>query len=384
VDESGRVVPAPRPEKGPKPKAEAQDFEARTGDKSAQRIAQERGHAIIKNAGSWPELHKKLAAAGLRFEKKGSGAIIFVGEIAVKASSVDRAFSMGKLCKRLGEFVEGDYAGEPEPVMPEIGPEPVSPAHLEDWKEYRAEREKSLVRPPDQPQPAVSAELKIRHKLERKRLARRLAGKNLTVINHARHGLAVKQREERRAVAMPRPRSGRRRRSFKAWLLAHGRNRQADRWRYRNRPFSPAPPPPPVTNSGEALAAYATHWEIQRKQNARRIALAAGMALFGKVLNPPPESSSRLDARVALLMRAEGHSREAATEAIRRYGPEWREEEKRDWRRYAGRTAGYAFGMAGDMELARMPRMEPKPVESPPSKQSEDEPQRETSRLRMR
>jgi hypothetical protein len=123
-------------------------------------------------------------------------------------------------------------------------------------------------------------------------------------------------------------------------------------------------------------------------QSARLTALAAGMALFSKVLNPPPESSSRLDARVALLMRAEGHSREGVTEAIRRYGPEWRGEENRDWRRYAGRTAGYAFGMAGDMELAKMARIEPKPIEiSPPSLESvqiEPEPQWEASRLRMR
>ena len=386
VDESGRVVPAPRPEKGPKPKAEALDYEAITGDKSAQRIAQERGHAVIKNAASWPELHKKLAAAGLRFEKKGSGAIIFVGETAVKASSVDRAFSMGKLCKRLGEFVPGDYAGEPEPVMPKIGPEPVSPAHLEDWKEYRAERDKTPATQPEPQQSAARLELKTRHKLERKRLARRLAGKSLPVINHARHGLAVKQREERRALAVPRPRSGRRRQSFKAWLLAHGRNQQADRWRYRNRPFSPAPPPPPGTNPGEALAAYAAHWEIQRKQNARLIALAAGLALFGKVLSPPPESSSRLDAKVALLMRTDGHSREDVTEAIRHCAPEIRGEEKRDWRRYAVRTANYAFGMAGDMELAHMPRMAQRPVEPlpPPPAPQEHDPKRETPRLRMR
>ena len=381
VDESGRVVPAPRPEKGPKPKAEALDYEAITGDKSAQRIAQERGHAVIKNAASWPELHKKLAAAGLRFEKKGSGAIIFVGETAVKASSVDRAFSMGKLCKRLGEFLSGDYAGEPEPVAPE----PVSSMHLEDWKEYRAERDKTPATQPEPQQSAARLELKTRHKLERKRLARRLAGKNLSVINHARHGLAVKQREERRALAVPRPRSGRRRQSFKAWLLAHGRNQQADRWRYRNRPFSPAPPPPPGTNPGEALAAYAAHWEIQRKQNARLIALAAGLALFGKVLSPPPESSSRLDAKVALLMRTDGHSREDVTEAIRHCAPEIRGEEKRDWRRYAVRTANYAFGMAGDMELAHMPRMAQRPVEPPlPPKRHEDEAERESPRLRMR
>ncbi|MFQ8738464.1 MAG: relaxase/mobilization nuclease domain-containing protein, partial [Bilophila wadsworthia] len=85
-----------------KPKQAALDFEHATGEKSAQRIAQERGHSIIKDAQSWPELHEKLAEAGLRFEKKGSGAIIFVGEKAVKASSVDRAFSMGKLCKGWG------------------------------------------------------------------------------------------------------------------------------------------------------------------------------------------------------------------------------------------------------------------------------------------
>ena len=74
-----------------KPKQAALDFEHATGEKSAQRIAQERGHSAIKNAKSWAELHEKLAAVGLRFEKKGSGAIIFVGEIAVKVSSVDRA-----------------------------------------------------------------------------------------------------------------------------------------------------------------------------------------------------------------------------------------------------------------------------------------------------
>lgn len=385
LDDSGRIIPAPQPERGPRPKAEALDYEAITGDKSAQRIAQERGHTIIKNANSWPELHKKLAAAGLRFERKGSGAIIFVGEIAVKASSVDRAFSMGKLCKRLGEFVPGDYADEPEPVISKIGPEPVSLAHLEDWKEYRAEREKITAQQRD-PHPSANMELKTRHKLERKRLARRLAGKTLAVINRARHGLAAQQRDERRKLAAPRPQSSRKRQSFKAWLRAHGRDRQADRWRYRNRPLPPAPSStPPAAKPDEALAAYAAHWEIHQQQNARRAALAAGMALFGRVLAPPPESSSRQDARIALLMRVEGHSREAVTEALRVYGSEWRDGEDRDWRRYAARTAGYAFGLAGDMELVHMPRMEAKPVEPPPPpKPSEDEMQRETPRLRLR
>lgn len=69
----------------------------------------------------------------MRFEKKGSGAIIFVGDIAVKASSVDRAFSMGKLCKRLGDFKEGTYPDD----QGKIAPEPVSSVNLKEWKAYQ-------------------------------------------------------------------------------------------------------------------------------------------------------------------------------------------------------------------------------------------------------
>ena len=103
-------------------KQAALDFEHATGEKSAQRIARERGYVIIKNAQSWVEMHEKLAKVGLRFEKKGSGAVIIVGKNVVKASSVDRAFSMGKLCKKLGNFEEGNY---PE-NLEKIAPEPVS------------------------------------------------------------------------------------------------------------------------------------------------------------------------------------------------------------------------------------------------------------------
>ncbi len=130
VLENGEVTRARREQKlQPRPKA--QDFERATGEKSAQRIAQERGHSIIKNAASWGELHQKLAEQGLRFEKKGSGAIIFVGDVAVKASSVDRAFGMGNLCKRLGEFVPAPAVGETDTPPPPLPPEPVSAVNLE-------------------------------------------------------------------------------------------------------------------------------------------------------------------------------------------------------------------------------------------------------------
>ena len=77
----------------------AESLENATGEKSAQRIVRERGLSIIKDATSWRELHEGLAEVGLRFEKKGSGALVWVGDVAVKASSVDRSFSMPKLVK---------------------------------------------------------------------------------------------------------------------------------------------------------------------------------------------------------------------------------------------------------------------------------------------
>ena len=84
VNKQGHVVKNLQWREGIKPKPKAEDFENATGEKSAQRIVQERGHAVIQNASCWEELHAGLDAAGLRFVRKGSGAVIFVGDTAVK------------------------------------------------------------------------------------------------------------------------------------------------------------------------------------------------------------------------------------------------------------------------------------------------------------
>ena len=82
--ENGEIVRRKR-EPEIKPRQKALDFEQATGEKSAQRIAQEKGHEIIANARSWEELHAALEGVGLRFEKKHRGAVIWVGDVAVKA-----------------------------------------------------------------------------------------------------------------------------------------------------------------------------------------------------------------------------------------------------------------------------------------------------------
>ena len=211
-----------------KPKQAALDFEHATGEKSAQRIAQERGHSIIQNAQSWAELHEKLAGVGLRFEKKGSGAIIFVGDIAVKASSVDRAFSMGKLCKRLGDFKEGTYPDD----QGKIAPEPVSSVNLKEWKAYQ----EAFAEMPDKAGTAQNVELarmKEQHRMERKTALSRLARYGLPVLNIARHCLMMQQRAERRSLRSGRKKARGGKPRFEAWLRAQGLSRQAERWRHR-------------------------------------------------------------------------------------------------------------------------------------------------------
>ena len=229
-----------RQQKKVQPRQEAIVFECATGEKSAQRIAQERGHSIIENAASWSELHQKLAAQGLRFEKKGSGAIIFVGDIAVKASSVDRAFGMSKLCKRLGDFAPAETA----PPLEKLQPEPVSEVNLDEWREYQAERIAVQKTAPEDTGLRVRQEaLRARHKTERERILPRVARRGLPALNKARHLLKVRQQKELRSfpqsvrpVSSPRPR-------FETWLRGRGLHVQADRWRHRKGLEAAAKPP---------------------------------------------------------------------------------------------------------------------------------------------
>ena len=262
VLENGEVTRVRREQKlqqRPEPRSGAQDFERATGEKSAQRIAQERGHSIIKNATSWGELHEKLAAQGLRFEKKGSGAIIFVGDIAVKASSVDRDFGLSKLCKRLGDFVAA-----PEPKIdtppPPLPSEPVSAINLEEWRQYQ--KEKSTARQPAQPN--LMEALKVRQREERQRVLRNLAKHGLHILNIARHFLKLKQRKElQQARQAALPVSPSRKPRFETWLRERGLHVQADRWRHRGRleksqPVAPTPAlaVPPDRTEAQQLEKY--------------------------------------------------------------------------------------------------------------------------------
>ncbi len=248
----------------PKPSPKAVEFEMATGEKSAQRIAQERGHEIIKNAKSWDELHCGLKKVGLRFEKKGSGAIIWVGETAIKASSVDRSFSMGKLVKKLGEFVSGDY----ETAMPKIEPEPLSQAIAQDLQVFKAATGELAKRKKENAAKEREEweELQIRQKLERQVKLGNIAKKHPVLVPIARYCLKIQQKDERKAFhdEQVEKRPSFIRPKFNQWLMRRGKILRLF-WR-NGRLKKIDTPPPHCRNSRQLLKAHRQGrlWNMQR------------------------------------------------------------------------------------------------------------------------
>ncbi len=97
--------------------APARRAEISTGIASAQRMAQERV-PDLKSVTTWAELHRVMGKVGLRYERKGSGAVIHVGAKTVKASDVARSLSLTAMEKRLGSWTPAPATIEVQPIEP--------------------------------------------------------------------------------------------------------------------------------------------------------------------------------------------------------------------------------------------------------------------------
>jgi hypothetical protein len=298
VDEHGELKQVAGRPLGPretaKPDARAERMETRTGEKSAQRIAIEEGAPAMGRATSWGELHANLAAVGMRFERKGSGAVLWVAEVAVKASQAGRKCSIGELEKRLGPF---------EPATPEVlatvkSREPVPVAAMATtagWKEYQAERQEHY-----RSRTAAFSEHRERfgrewmEMLSRHRGARKeaLAG-NWTgrgaVLNEARSRVAAEQAAEKVELKERRERAGRLLRErfqrfpvYEAWLRRERTVELAEEWRYRDRGPGASvvgPAGDPAWDERKWMASYARDirdfeaqrrgWDVEYRRNTQ-------------------------------------------------------------------------------------------------------------------
>jgi hypothetical protein len=257
-------------------------------------------------------------------------------------------------------------------------PEPVSSVNLEDWKEYQAAFAPAQSGSQIDMEGTCLSMLKARQQKNRENLPGKLAGHPRCILNIARCFLRLQHKKERKQLrrAMSRrrkPKLGR----FEDWLRAHGQGRKAEQWRYRHTLEAlPAhmreAPPLPAGQKYDPVKAYAAH----------RQALLKDM---------PDAEPSRLDAYIALRMREKGFTQELVRQTILQCAPQAQSEQtERDWRRYAERATDYAFGVAGDIKLAKSAayREEQREKEALAKQQEEEkrleEAQRQAPRLRMR
>jgi Relaxase/Mobilisation nuclease domain/Large polyvalent protein-associated domain 7 len=226
------------------PSGPARDFEERVGARSAQRIALEVAAPIIREARGWREMSEALAREGIRFERKGSGAVLWVGDEAVKASSAGRACALSALQKRFGELTV-----DLEPKVQAVAahaPQPVERAPA-DWGTYAKERarhheertarrEGLRDRQRDEWRRMVD-----RHRRERDDIFKGSWRGRGDLLNATRSQLAARQAQEKAELRdQPKLERARLQREqerfpgFKDWLAARSPD-LAQQWRYRER-----------------------------------------------------------------------------------------------------------------------------------------------------
>lgn len=219
----------------------AKDFENYAAEKSAVRIAREELAGILfdEKIKDWCGLHEALAAHGARLEKKGSGAVLFVGEIPVKLSSVSQKLSFGKLVKRLGAFEERCTGVE----VADVSPRPMR--NTSGINEYIAARREFYAKKRQAVEEIKRLRAEERAKLvtRQKEEVRALYGPRGTwrgkgdQLNALRSVLALTHAYEKKALREYFKKAQRelpgRFPSYKEWEMGRGRERTADLWRYR-------------------------------------------------------------------------------------------------------------------------------------------------------
>lgn len=283
VNERGEVVRSSRQQIEPRrPTQDKCDREAHSGYRSAERTAIEEAAPIIASAKSWEELHIALAERGMRYERTGSGAKVFVGDTALKASRVARDASLGKLERRLGPY----RAALERLEVKSVEPRPLRP-ELPGWERYSEERAKYYSE-------KRHAWQRLRARLQQERRALRdgqrrrrtevlsgnFAGRG-QLLNTLRSVLAEEQRAEGQAQRHDHAHAREHLRaqyprfpSIEQWLRDRGQEALAEQWRYRECAMRYPDHPAPRFDQADAstYTRFAADW--QAWQDGRRDALA--------------------------------------------------------------------------------------------------------------
>jgi hypothetical protein len=253
VSESGEVVRKPRPANQNRPlPSKVKDMENLTGEQSAIRKAQNALKDKLKGLSGWEDFYRLLARSGMKYQKKGSGAIITVDDVTVKASDVSRNLTLGKLEKQFGPYREAPPSSQSiynDKSKEQKVSKPLDAANRdsEHWNAYiraksehfgdKRERRQRLC----MTQRKERDKLRDRQKLERQALAESF-GKGITrqELNRQRSVLATKHAYER--AILKKKQQGERKTfqtqsvgfmPYEQWLRNMNMAGEAEKWRHR-------------------------------------------------------------------------------------------------------------------------------------------------------
>jgi len=249
ANSNGTVTKTDR-EREPQLRSKALDYENATGEKSSERIAMEMAVPILRNAQSWAQVHEALAQVDMRYERKGSGALLWVGDQPLKASCVGREFSRARMEERLGEF-QSDCRHDAiplrqrqsEPLRPEM---PAGSAEYRKVLEtFRNEKNSAQVQQRVEHRAARGAQVA---EFRKERAALYQGGKwsgnalnvarSLLAAEHAKRSAELMDTQKRERDTL-RAKFGLRM-TFEQFLVAKGTPQLAEQWRYRSTETSSA------------------------------------------------------------------------------------------------------------------------------------------------
>ncbi len=166
-----------------------------------------------------------------------------------------------------------------------------------------------------------------------------LAQHELSVLNIARHFLKEQEREEKAALRDRQAQSEKpeRLRRFKPWLGKRS-PRLGNLWRFRKR--------------------IAPGVEVRKREFPKVGKLTSPYAAYREMVKkrfPEKMDESRLDAAIVLYMRCAGYTPQEVANELFRHTPARPKGQNRDERiDYGRRVVWYAFGTAGDIDIANV------------------------------
>jgi hypothetical protein len=203
----------------------------------------EKAAPILRKAKSWAQVHEGLAQVDMCYERKGSGAMLWVGNQPLKASCIGREFTRSRMEERLGEF-QSDSRANSMPLQPRTA-EPLRPDMPASWAEYRktlgANRKQKGAAQVQQRMDHRAARDMQSAEFRKERSALYQGGKwsgdalnvarSLLAADHAKRRAEVMEQQKRERDRL-RMRFGRRK-TFEQFLVEQGEPQLAQQWRYR-------------------------------------------------------------------------------------------------------------------------------------------------------